>query len=159
MTGTLIDANNHCLRYVKPSWVEDDVVDGSAFRLRPEEKGLSVYWVEFFQMEEAHHLVEIRKDCRLGIRPNGRFAEFRLRDVYERISSDCGEITCEHKPLPADDIHNEDRSHSELIGLPAFDDEISALVGDMVADCVKDLHLAVEVTPPDPAASTPPNSD
>ena len=41
--------NAHVVRYVKPtSRHEDGSVDGSAFRLRSGDNGLSVNWLEYF---------------------------------------------------------------------------------------------------------------
>ena len=50
MTGCDLSADSHVVRYVKPTLVyEDGGVDGSAFRLRPNDTGLSINWLECFR--------------------------------------------------------------------------------------------------------------
>ena len=49
MNGNNLLDDAHVVRYVKPtSRHEDGSVDGSAFRLRPSDNGLSVNWLEYF---------------------------------------------------------------------------------------------------------------
>ena len=50
MNGNDLPDDAHVVRYVKPtSKHEDGSIDGSAFRLRPSDNGLSVNWLEYFR--------------------------------------------------------------------------------------------------------------
>ena len=91
MKGNDLPADDHVVRYVKPSMIlEDGVVDGSDFRVRavrPDETGLSVNWLEAFPGKKEHRLNEVRRLFRLRVRPNGRFAELNVDTIL---------LTCPH---------------------------------------------------------------
>ena len=72
MTGDNLPDDHHIVRYAKPSLVEGEAVDGSAFLLRPDEPGLSVNWLEAFGgNDENHQLSEVRRLFRLKLSRNG----------------------------------------------------------------------------------------
>ena len=72
MTGDNLPNDHHIVRYVKPSLVEEGIVDGSAFLLRPDEPGLSVNWLEAFGgNDEDHQLSEVRRLFRLKLSRTG----------------------------------------------------------------------------------------
>lgn len=64
----------HVVRYVKPRMLlEDGRVDGSEFRLRPNESGLSVHWLECFRdRSKDEQLNEVRRLSRLNVKTTAR---------------------------------------------------------------------------------------
>ena len=138
---------DHIVRYVKPTMVQDDgTADGSDFRLRasrPDEEGLSVNWLEAFEPGKSHQVNEVRRLCRLRLRPRGRFAEIEVGTVLRKVSEELDTLRIVHDPLDAQEGFDADPSHAEMIGLPPAESDHAALVGDLIAECVIDMHPAI----------------
>lgn len=147
MKGEDLPANDHIVRYVKPTMIEaDGSADGADFKLRatrPEETGLSVNWLEAFEQEKAGQLNEVRRLIRLRMRPSGRFAELNVGTVLRVVSEELDTLRIVHDPLAAEGEHEADSSHAEFTGLPSGDTDKAALVGDLIAQCVVAMHPAV----------------
>ena len=62
MTCTDLPDDDHVVRCAKPTTVrEDGSVDGSAFRLRPSDNGLSVNWPDYYQtLDKSQQLYRVR---------------------------------------------------------------------------------------------------
>ena len=135
----------HVVRYARPTTVrEDGRVDGSAFRLRLGDTGLSVNWLECFsELPVAGQLGEVRRLSRIDMRPSGRLAELNVGDTQLHVRAQLASIRFVHTPLPEEGTHEADPSHSEIIGLPLGDSLEAALIGDMIAECVSAVHPAV----------------
>ena len=147
MKGDDLPAGDHVVRYVKPSMIlEDGTPDGSDFCLRPDrpdETGLSVNWLEAFEPPKTQQLSEVRRLSRLSVRRNGRFAELDVGTTLRAVSEELTTLRMLHDPLEAGDGFDEDRSHSQIVGLPPGDSDQAALVGDLIAECVVDMHPAI----------------
>lgn len=135
----------HVVRYVKPrKLLGDGSVDGSEFRLRPDDNGLSVNWLECFRdRSKEEQLAEVRRLSRLDMRASGRLAELNVDATKRHVQQEVAALRFVHKPLPADGGHEADPSHSEILGLPPGDSPQAALVGDMIAECVRATHPTV----------------
>lgn len=146
MTGDDLPADDHVVRYIKPSMIlEDGTPDGSGFRLRtsrPDEAGLSVNWLEAFEPPKIRQLSEVRRLFRLDVRPNGRFAELDVGTTLRAVSEELKTVRMLHDPLEAADGFDSDPSHAQIVGLPPGDSDEAALVGDLIAECVVDMHPA-----------------
>ena len=154
MKGDNLPADDHVVHYVKPSMIlEDGAPDGSEFRLRhsrPDEEGLSVNWLEAFAPPKTEQLSEVRRLFRLTVRRNGRFAELRIGTVLRLVSEEMDTLRILHDPLDAYGRFDDDPSHALVVGLPPGDSDQAALVGDLIAECVVNMHPAVvEVEPTD----------
>lgn len=140
-------SGDQIVRYIKPSMIQDDgTADGSDFCLRasrPDETGLSVNWLEAFQPGKAHQLNEVRRLCRLSLRPSGRFAELNVGVVLREVSTELDTLRIVHDPLEANENLDADPSHAQIVGLPPGDSDHALLVGDLIADCVIDMHPAI----------------
>ena len=103
MTSNDLPADDHIVRYVKPSMIQEDgTADGSDFRLRlhrPDESGLSVNWLEVFGSGKANQLAEVRRLSRISLRPRGRFAELNVGTVTGRITEELSTLRIVHAPL------------------------------------------------------------
>ena len=137
MTGDNLPDDHHIVRYAKPSLVEGEAVDGSAFLLRPDEPGLSVNWLEAFGgNDENHQLSEVRRLFRLRLASNGRFAKLNVGATKRHVSEVVEELGIIEAPLAPTDEFEADPSHAEIIGLPPGESDEAMLVGDLIADCV-----------------------
>ena len=145
MIGDTLPNEHHIVRYIKPSSIDDDHVDGSEFCLRPDETGISVNWLEYYDtLDKDAQLAEIRKVFRLSRRKAGRFAELNVGTIRKHLAAELKRLRILHAPLDAEGDQEADPSHSEIIGLPAGDSDQAALVGDMIAECICKLHLAFD---------------
>ena len=142
-----LPAEDHIVRYVKPSMIQDDgTADGSDFRLRPtrpDETGLSVNWLEAFAPGKTHQLDEVRRLCRVKRNPNGRFAELNVGTVMSKVSSELETLRIVHDPLVEEGLFDADPSHAEMYGLPSGDSDQAMLIGDLIAECIIDMHPAI----------------
>lgn len=145
MNGGGLPDNAHVVRYARPTAVrEDGRVNGSAFRLRPDDAGLSVNWLEHFRgLPTDRQLDEVRRLSRIDMRANERLAELNVGAVKHHVHERLPSIRFVHNPLPQEDAHPADPSHSEIVGLPPGESLEAALIGDMIAECVSAVHPAV----------------
>ena len=136
----------HIVRYISPSRVDENgVVNGKAFRLRPNEKGLSINWLDHFtDLDKSEQINEVRRLFRLKLRSNGRFAELNVGAAKQAVWAELPDLRFVHYPLPAVDEYEADPSHSQIAELPPLSDsQRSAIIGDMIARCVLNLYPAV----------------
>lgn len=147
MTNNDLPTDDHIVRYVKPSMIQEDgTADGSDFRLRPQrpdESGLSVNWLEAFRLGKANQLAEVRRLCRLTIKPRGRFAEMNVDTVTRRAALELCALRFVHAPLETGHGYEADPSHAEIIGLPPSESDFAMLIGDLIAECVFAMHAAI----------------
>ena len=145
--GELPDAAQ-VVRYVRPSYIrEDGDVDGRAFRLREDETGLSVNWLDYFAgLSKAEQVNEVRRLSGLSLSRNGRFAELNVGDVKRAAGAEFPELPrlrFVHDPPAANGAIEADPSHSLVIGLPRPADFLmAAAVGDLIARRTQELHPA-----------------
>ena len=143
MTSDELPDDGHIVRYVKPSLVEDEAVDGSAFVLREDETTLSVNWLEAFDgYDQDHQIREVRRLSRLRLATNGRFAKLNVGQTKRHVS-ECIEaigVSAEPgisaAPLDPTDEFEADPSHAVVTGFPPGDSDDALLIGDMIAECV-----------------------
>lgn len=143
ITDSELSDESCVVRYVRPGLVRDDgSVDGGAFRLRSNEDGLSVNWLEYFEEQtRADQLKRIRRLLRITPSRNGLFVELNVGRTKRKIHS-YAELSFERRPLEAEGDYLEDPSHCEILGLPK-DSPRAALVADMIAEIVTEKHQAV----------------
>ena len=144
MNGNDLPDGAHVVRYVKPtSRHEDGSVDGSAFRLRSGDNGLSVNWLEYFSdLTRAQQLDAVRKLSRLTMRKRGCLAELGV-GATKQYSPELTALRFVRKPLDAENGYEADPSHSEITGLPQGDSPQAALIGDLIAECIQAIHPAI----------------
>ncbi len=136
----------HIVRYISPSRVDENgIVNGKAFRLRSNEKGLSINWLDFFSdLDKPGQINEVRRLSRLELRSNGRFAELNVGVAKQAVRAELPNLRFIHDPLSAVDEYEADPSHSQIADLPPVSDsQRSAMIGDMIARRVQNLYPAV----------------
>ena len=144
MNGNDLPENDHIVRYVKPRNVEDGRVSIAEFRLRENEKGVSVNWLEYYEnLSKEEQLAEVRVASRLVLRKNGRFAELNVGRIKDFLAEELPGLRVVHTSLDAEEEFSADPSHSEITGLPSGDSEQADLIAEMIAKCVCDLHPSI----------------
>lgn len=145
MNGSDLPDSDHVVRYAGFTDILDDgTLNCSAFQLRKEEAGLSVNWLECFEdRDKEQQLEEIRPLIRLKRGRKGGLAELNVGKTREHLVNRLDQLRFIRVPLPADEKFEADPSHSEIIGLPPKDSPESELIGDMIAECVIEIHPAV----------------
>ena len=145
MIGNQLPDDHHVVRYVKPSLVEDETIDGGAFLLRASETALSVNWMEAFEGNRQDQLNEVRRLSRLNLARNGRFALLNVGETKRHVSESVEGIGISAAPLDPTDGFEADPSHAEITGLPPGDSDEAMLIGDMISRCVVyPLHAGKE---------------
>lgn len=144
MKNNVIPPIANVVRYVKPTEILDDgSVDGSAFRLREHEEGLSVNWYGIFKhLNKDQQLDEVRRLSRINMRRSGYLGEINVGDTIRHVQEYVS-LVFVNKPLEATDDYEEDPSHSEIEELPKYDELNAAIVGDMIAECIIENHPAL----------------
>lgn len=139
MTPELPD-ESPVVRYAAPRHIHDDgSLDGYIFRLRPQESGLSVPWLKYFShLTKPQQLAQIRRLSPLNLRRNGRLAESSVGLTRQELP----DLAFLSQPLPATEQSPADPSHREIAGLPPGASPQAALIGDLMAALVQNLHPA-----------------
>lgn len=143
MIGDQIPDDDHVVRYVRPSLVDDETVDGSAFVLRKGEPTLSVNWLEAFGgADQEYQLNEVRRLSRLQLARSGRFAKLNVGETKRHVL-ECVEETgvavgigIAAAPLDPTDEFKADPSHAAVTGPPPSDSDEALFIGDLIAECV-----------------------
>ena len=145
MTYNELPDGDHVVRYARPTSIhEDGSIDGSEFRLRQGESGLSVNWLECFtDLTKSQQIEEVRRLSRLTMRRNGRLGELNVGGTKQYLVLQLPSFRFVNSPLSDTGIHEPDPSHSEITGLPPGDSSEGALVGDLIAECITRIHPAV----------------
>ena len=65
--------------------------------------------------------------------------------VLREVATELDTLRIVHDPLEANEGFDADPSHAQIIGLPPGDSNHALLVGDLIADCVVDMHPAIVV--------------
>lgn len=127
MTGPHLPRDHHVIRYVKFTGIEEDgSIGGLEFRLRPhrpDETGLSVNWLEYFDdLIKAEQVQMVRETIQLKkLGKNARFAELNVGQVTAHLIDELDALVFVHDPKDAVAEFGPDLSHSEIRGLPPGD--------------------------------------
>ena len=146
--GAQIAEFDHVLYYVKPTQVEDGVVNGEAFLARPrDDDGLSVNWLEWFDPPVENQVEGVRRLARITYAKSGRLARLNIGAVRRHVRGNdqfATVLSFAHDPLEPEGQFAADPSHALVKGLPNHGTPEAALVGDLIAECVIDpLYPAV----------------
>jgi len=140
--GDIIPGADSLLRHVGAGRIQGNVVDGSAFRLKPDEEGLSVSWMNAFQGSKEEQLDAVRSAARRSFGKNDRFVELCTNDIVAHIDEECPGVRCVEEPLEPEGEFSADPSHAEVLGLPIAGSDLSAIIGDLISECVTALYPA-----------------
>lgn len=135
MKSDKIPEQDHIARYCKPTTVEDEQIQATAFMLREGEESLSVNWLEFLnctnresEIEEIRSIYS-RKLKRVGA--NAKIAVLNVGEVREKVikeSQDRRNLEVLHNP------ENDDPSHSGIYNLKQDNELIAELILETVSE-------------------------
>lgn len=138
MSPRSLPADDHVVRYVRPTHIEEDEVDAGAFILRPSEEYLSVNWLEKLRGDRQRQLDTLRGLLRLRLARNGRLATLNVGRTKAFLLSNRHPIDVISDPLPATELHPADSSHAGITNVPSPQDHSTAVfVGALLAQCVE----------------------
>lgn len=141
-----IPDENHILRYVKPSAIDDGVIGGEAFLGRYAGDDPSVNWLEQFPGDLNNQISEIRKKARIEYKATGRLARLNVGKTRSHVLKETNNehnLTVIKDPLEAENNFEEDLSHALMKGVPSIEDMYGEYVGDLIAECIVDHYPAV----------------
>ena len=134
------DADN-VVRYLGGSKIDGNVVLGEGFRLPEEDPTrdkLSINWLDYFEgLSKEEQIAEVRSLSTLKVRPKGRWVELNVGKTRDHLRNELEALRFANSPT----CH--DPSHGDIEGLPGAESPMSSLVGDLIAQCVQALHLAI----------------
>ena len=126
---TELDPSHHIFRHIKMSWIDGDFVDPAAFRMRQNEDGLSVNWVEYFGKSNAQEAVTPLRDVltKKGLKIGGqsKFALLNV-DTTKVAAAKHAKIV-----IVADEEPN-DNSHALVKGYEAFNEQVAEELAKVV---------------------------
>ena len=138
MSGVPIPPDDHVVRYVRPTEIDEGEVSAGAFMLRASEASLSVNWREKLPGDRSEQLAALRRLIRLRLARNGRFATLNVGRTKRRLLSSYSPIDIRSDPLDSTDDYPPDPSHAGITGLPARQDHsVAVFVGALIAECVQ----------------------
>ncbi|MBP0021917.1 MAG: hypothetical protein J7647_30720 [Cyanobacteria bacterium SBLK] len=123
-------------RHCRPSTLEDDVPIPFAFKKRPGEKYLSVYWLDWFNKStEKENIIETRNymetKARFKCKSNGSFAVLNIEQSKEYIFEELSEVmSYKAENLPHCGIYH---------------DADDLLIAELLVDCVCNNYLVKEL--------------
>ena len=139
MKGDPLPDCDHISRYCPYTRLtESGGPSGAAFRLRKEEKYLSVNWLEILgQSNRANEIAELRSilSRHITLAPSGRLAVLNVGAVQSHVlinSTDSRSLRILHEPL------DNDASHTGIFDMNEDDD----LIADLIAQIVIEVYPA-----------------
>ena len=146
MTGRKLPDSDNVVLYAKPHQILDvdsAGVEPAAFTWDGQGEGLSANWLEYFaSLTKDDQLVKVRDLIHMQMAASGRLAELNVGTVINHLSEELENPRFLHRPSSPQPPRypKEDPTHCELAGLPRPCDPLSATVGDMIAQCVSEIH-------------------
>jgi hypothetical protein len=132
---------DHVGRYCKPTTIENNKAQATAFMLRDQDEGLSVNWLEYLAKDRESQLVSLRisyLNTLDRVATNARIAVLNVGHTIQRVAAESGDnrkITIKHT------YRDKNPSHAEVFDMRP-DDE---LIAEIIAQCViEDLQPAKE---------------
>ena len=135
MNDSLPDSD-HVLRYCSPKHVDEEIINASAFELRPVDEYLSVNWMEYFDKSVEEQADEIRTALskKLKLKSNGRLARLHVGTVKKKIQNAEVKYIPEHEDLSHAGIYpgkqDNRRATLKLVHIIKPDDVFPALKGE-----------------------------
>ena len=140
--GAPLAGEHHVLRYVggRDFDIDKGTVDGGAFlRKKKDTDGLSVNWLEWFPGSLEDQVAGVRRAARLRYGSTAGLARLNVGQSISFVRENHPErlaLSFLHDPLPAEDKHAADPSHSLIVGAPFQDGPDADLFADLIAHCV-----------------------
>lgn len=144
MNNDNIPSDHHVVRYIKPTLVNGDYADGSAFVPRENESELSVNWLEAFNSNDlCFQLSEVRRLSRIRLSKNGRLAKLNVSSTKQYVHTHAVKsgisVNLEFLKVPLEKTSEweADLSHAEISGIPHRGAVEARVIGELIAKSVQ----------------------
>ncbi len=138
MKGDRLPEQDHISRYCAPTTAPDGQPTAASFMLRPADPGLSVNWLEYFDLsDQPAQIAQVRQTIGLTLRANGKFAVLNVGEVIDHVEKNDPNgrvLDVLHEP------QEEDESHAGIYGYGIED----FLVANLIAEVVIEIYPARE---------------
>ena len=138
MSGDRLPDKDHISRYCKFTSLVNDQPSMASFMLGPDDKYLSVNWLECFGLTDCREqMSQARQNIRLNLAPRAKFAVLNVGNVINYVREngpDNRVLSVLHEPK------EDDPSHSGIHGYGLEDYWVACLI----ADVVQETHPAKE---------------
>ncbi len=138
MKGGRLREQDHISRYCAPKTAPDGQPTAASFMLRPTDPGLSVNWLEYFDLsDQPAQIAQVRQTIGLTLRANGKFAVLNVGEVIDHVEKNDPNgrvLDVLHEP------QEEDESHAGIYGYGIED----LLVANLIAEVVIEIYPAKE---------------
>lgn len=139
--GVPVPDPDHVLRYVKPTHIDGDQINGDAFLRKPGEDAPSTNWLEWFDPPPENQVSECRiaAGLRLKFSKTGKLAKLRVEHTKAYVTQEDPNhlvLAFEHDPLDEEDEKPADPSHAIIRGVPEIGSAEASLIGDLLAESV-----------------------
>lgn len=143
MTDVPLDES--VVRYASPRHVDGGRVLGGAFVARPNDPTISVNRPAVFGNDAEQAMACIRELSRLKIKANGRYAEIPVEEIIRALSDvqELQALQVQEDALAATADFQADPSHAQIVGLPNDNGPLAELCGDIIAQKISRVHLAI----------------
>ena len=139
--SSIIPDTDNVVRYLGGTKIDGEIVLGEGFRLpaeNPTRDRLSINWLDYFEgLSKDEQVSEVRRLSTLKVGPKGRWVELNVGKTREHLRAELDALRFVSSPTC------KDPSHGDIVGLPGAESPMASLVGDMIAQCVQGLHLAI----------------
>jgi hypothetical protein len=89
MNGDSIPDPGHVLRHVKARFIQGEEIDGSAFRLRDNERELSFNWMEHYRNQTPDQQLQLIRDTfPLTLKKKDRFVKLNVGSAKHHVNSE-----------------------------------------------------------------------
>lgn len=142
---THVPLDESVVRYASPRHVHNGRVLGGAFVTRPSDPTLSVNRPAVFGDDIDAAMVSIRNVFRLTTKPTGRYAQIPVDEIVGALSDvqELEVLQVLEDALVATPGFLADPSHALIVGLPNDSGPMAELCGDIIAQKISRLHMAI----------------
>lgn len=132
MKGDPLPNHDHICRYCPFMTLLDDQPSGPSFFLKPDEKFLSVNWLEYFDTQDQQaQITQVRQVIRLKLGAKAKFAVLNVAKVVDYVKEngpDNRVLAVLHEP------EEDNPSHSGIHGYRPEDDWVADLIAEVIEE-------------------------
>ena len=141
--GASLDPDHHIIKYVRPTQIEEGVINGEAFLARSSDGGAVSYnWIEYYTGTIEEQINCIKKCARLEYAATGKLAKLNIKKSLAAIKDMISDCDVNYDPLDPLGDHPEDPSHALMTNIPKNDSPWAETLGDKIRDTMIETYAA-----------------
>lgn len=136
--GSALPSTDHALRYIKPTHIDNGVINGQGFLPRSGENAPSANWMEWFDPPPDNQVASIRRISRIKYARTGYLVALNVGQTLKFVRDNStipAAIKFMHMPLVETNGLPADPSHCEIQGFSEVSPSEAALLGDLMVQC------------------------